>query len=155
MIEMLLAKGLDLVANAFLVKGKEFIEDKAGIKLTPQLTPQEIVELQKWQSNNQIELQKLLQEDNRIALQNTQSAREREATITVSDSAPLLNKIITPILAIVVVLGGGIMMYTSPEADVRTGASNLIMLVLGYYFGTSLSSHNKTELLKGQQNEIK
>lgn len=80
-------------------------------------------------------------------LSDVANAREREIAVSTSEHAPLLNKIITPVLALIVVVGGGVMLAFSPEPDVRTAASNLMMLCLGYYFGTSLGSQKKTDAL--------
>lgn len=75
------------------------------------------------------------------------SARNREVKIATSPDAPLLNKIITPILALTVTIGCGTMLYFSEQPDVRTAASNLMMLVLGYYFGTSVGSHKQADTI--------
>lgn len=80
-------------------------------------------------------------------LSDISSARDREVKIVTSEFAPLLNKIIVPVLALIVVIGGGVMLYFSPNADVRTAASNLVMLVLGYFFGTSLGSRKANDAL--------
>lgn len=80
-------------------------------------------------------------------LADVNSARNREVAITTSEFAPLLNKIIVPVLALIVVIGGGLMLYYSENADVRTAASNLVMLVLGYFFGTSLGSRKANDAL--------
>jgi hypothetical protein len=80
-------------------------------------------------------------------LSDVSNARAREIAIATSEFSPLLNKIIVPVLALIVVIGGGAMLYWSPNADVRTAASNLVMLVLGYFFGTSLGSKRANEVI--------
>lgn len=80
-------------------------------------------------------------------LADVSNARAREVAIATSEFAPLLNKIIVPVLALIVVIGGGAMLYWSENADVRTAASNLVMLVLGYFFGTSLGSKRANEVI--------
>lgn len=60
-----------------------------------------------------------------------------------SSNATWLSKNIPAILALVVVVGGGIMLTTTSQADVRTAVVGLMTLVLGFYFGTSSSSRNK------------
>ena len=81
-------------------------------------------------------------------LADVDSARNREIAVSTSDAAPILNKVIVPVLALLVVIGGGLILYFSPEGDVRTAASNLIMLVLGYYFGTSAGSRKNQDALQ-------
>jgi hypothetical protein len=80
-------------------------------------------------------------------LGDTANARQREIAIATSDSAPMLNKIITPVLALIVVVGGGFILAYNAQPDVRTAASNLMMLVLGYYFGTSVASKRKDDTI--------
>lgn len=62
----LVSQGLSLVANAALVKGKEFIEEKTGVKLTPDMPPEDILKLRQYQLINEVELQKLQLEDNKL-----------------------------------------------------------------------------------------
>ena len=81
-------------------------------------------------------------------LADTQSARQRESDIATSGSAPLLNKVISPILALIVVVGGGSLMVWSGNPDVRMAAASLITLVLGYYFGTSQGSTKANQLFR-------
>jgi hypothetical protein len=82
----------------------------------------------------------------KAALADVASARERESAIATSSAAPMLNKVITPILALVVTGGGGWMLYVSKDADTKMALVGLITLVLGYYFGTSVGS-TKTNLM--------
>lgn len=52
---------------------------------------------------------------------------------------------IREILALVIVLGGGFILYTKP--DLESAMTLLLGTVAGYYFGSSDSSKKKTELL--------
>ena len=45
LIQTLLTNGLGLVANAVMAKGKEFVEDKLGVKLAPDMTPEQIAQI--------------------------------------------------------------------------------------------------------------
>lgn len=66
-IAALIKSGLGLVANAALAKGKEYIEEKAGVKLTDQITEPEYLKLKQFELENERELRQLQTEDNRIA----------------------------------------------------------------------------------------
>jgi len=66
-IAALLKSGLSLVANAALVKGKEYIEEKAGVKLGNELTESDYLKLKQFELENETELRALQVEDNRIA----------------------------------------------------------------------------------------
>ena len=87
------------------------------------------------------------------------SARNRETQIATSDAAPLLNKVITPILALsitglsFVLFGVIIFMEVTPQAKdiliyVLGVLSALVTQVASYYFGSSMGSKDKTEELR-------
>ena len=87
-----------------------------------------------------------------------QSAREREMKIAYSEFAPMLNKIVTPILALgTVILAFGLFLViifveVNPQSKdiliyVLGTLSSAVTMVLGYYFGSSLSSKDKTKEL--------
>ena len=87
------------------------------------------------------------------------SARNREAQIATSDNAPLLNKIVTPILALGTVglsfaLFGVLIFTEITEASkdiliyVLGAVNSASTMVLAYYFGSSVGSKDKSEELK-------
>jgi len=87
------------------------------------------------------------------------SARDREAQIVTSEAAPLLNKIVTPILALGTVglsfaLFGVLIFTEITEASkdiliyVLGAVNSASTMVLAYYFGSSVGSKDKTEELK-------
>lgn len=84
------------------------------------------------------------------------SAREREATVATSDSAPYLNKIITPVLALGVLIATfglfGFVLFDKGSIDPTR--KDILIYVLGvlsaiatqivaYYFGSSKGSADK------------
>jgi hypothetical protein len=86
------------------------------------------------------------------------SARKREIDIATSDKAPLLNKIITPILALLVLGSTFIFWYIiifkdlEPHKEVLVSGiigslTTISMGVIGYYFGSSIGSKDKQTLL--------
>ena len=87
-----------------------------------------------------------------------QSARDREIQIATSEHAPMLNKIVTPVLALgtvglsFVLFGVMIFVDVKPEAKdiliyVLGGLTSAVTMVLGYYFGSSAGSKEKTKQL--------
>ena len=91
-------------------------------------------------------------------MQDKQSACEREMKIANSEFAPMLNKIVTPILALgTVILAFGLFLViifveVDPQSKdiliyVLGTLSSAVTMVLGYYFGSSLSSKDKTKEL--------
>ncbi len=84
-----------------------------------------------------------------------QSARDREIQIATSEAAPMLNKIVTPVLALgTVVLTFilfGIIIFVDVDGDSKDiliyilGAlTSSVTMILGYYFGSSAGSKEKS-----------
>ena len=163
----LLGQGLNLVANAVMAKGKDWVENKLGVELKPDMTSEDYSKLQIAQMQHEEELLKLKLEDNKLDLQelelrlkDTDSARNREVEIATSEKAPLINKIVTPVLALGVtaitfVLFGILMFDRSP---VEPSRKDILVYVLGaltaistqvisYYFGSSVGSKDKSAQL--------
>lgn len=89
------------------------------------------------------------------------SARNRESEIATSDAAPLLNKIVLPILAIGVMVLSFLLFYiVAFDSDVVTTKNkDVIIYILGvlsaidtqiiqYYFGSSSGSVQKTDFME-------
>ena len=167
-IQTLLSNGLGLVANAVMAKSKEWVEEKTGVKLAPDMPPEEVAKLQIAQMEHEEELLRLKLEENKLDLEelgmrlkDTDSARNREAAIATSKDAPLLNKIVTPVLALGVItltfiLFGFVMFDDSPVDSSRKDVLIYILGVLSaistqivsYYFGSSQGSKDKAEALE-------
>lgn len=166
-VTALLGKGLGLVANAVMAKGKDWVENKLGVELKPDMTSEDFAKLKIAEMQHEEELLKLKLEDNKLDLQeldmrlkDTDSARKRETEIATSEKAPLLNKIVTPVLALGVValtfvLFGFLMFDDSP---VEPSRKDILVYVLGaltaistqvisYYFGSSIGSKDKSAQL--------
>ena len=167
-IQPLLSNGLGLVANAVMAKGQEWVEDKMGVKLAPNMPPEQIAELKIKEMEHEEELMRLKLEENKLDLQeldmrlkDTGSARDREVQIATSDKAPLLNKLITPILALSILLItlGLFSIVMFQEAPVDSSRKDVLIYILGvlsaistqivsYYFGSSQGSKDKSEALE-------
>lgn len=164
----LLGNGLSLVANAVMAKGKEYVEKKLGVELKPDMTPDEIIRLKTAEMEHEEELLRLRVEENKLdlaeleaRLKDVDSARDREVAIATSDKAPLINKVITPVLALSIllltfILFGVVMFDNSPVDSTR---KDILIYVLGvlsaistqivsYYFGSSQGSKDKADQLK-------
>ena len=168
LLQPLLSNGLNLVANAVAAKGKDYVEKKLGVELKPDMSPEDIIRLKTAEMEHEEELMRLRIEDDKLdlaelelRLKDTNSARDREVQISTSDKAPLLNKIVTPVLALGVigltfVLFGAVMFDTSV---VEPSRKDILIYILGvlsaistqivsYYFGSSQGSKEKSEQLK-------
>jgi len=165
----LLGSGLNLVANAVLAKGKDFVEKKLGVELKPDMSSEDLAKIQIAQMEHEEELMRLRIEDDKLdlaelelRLKDTDSARDREVQISTSDKAPLLNKIVTPVLALSILLLTfalfGVVMFN--DTPVEASRKDILIYILGvlsaiasqivsYYFGSSAGSKEKTDALKG------
>ena len=167
-IQTLLSNGLGLVANALVAKGKDWVEQKTGVKLQPDMPPEEMAKLQMAQMEHEEELMRLKIEENKLGLQELDmrikdvgSARDREVEIATSKDAPLLNKIVTPLLALGILFLTftlfGFVMFDDSHVD--SSRKDVLIYILGvlsaistqivsYYFGSSQGSKDKSDQLK-------
>jgi len=87
------------------------------------------------------------------------SARNRETAIATSDKAPMLNKVVTPVLALGVVGLSFILFAILIFVEVKSEAKDILIYILGvlsaavtqilsYYFGSSQGSKDKSEEAK-------
>ena len=164
----LLQNGLGLVANAVVAKGKQYVEQKLGVELKPDMSSEDLAKIQIAQMEHEEELMRLRLEEDKLdlaelemRLKDVDSARDREVSIATSKDAPLLNKIVTPVLALGVVgltfILFAIVMFDDTPVD--ASRKDILIYVLGvlsaiatqivsYYFGSSQGSKDKSDQLK-------
>ena len=167
-IQSLLSNGLGLVANAVMAKGQQFVENKLGVKLAPNMSPEQVAELKIKEMEHEEELMRLRLEEGKLGLEelgirikDVSSARDREVQIATNKDAPLLNKIVTPLLALSLLLITfvlfGVVMFQSDPVD--SSRKDILIYILGvlsaistqivsYYFGSSQGSKDKSEALE-------
>lgn len=192
----LLSAGLRLVANAALVKGKEFIKEKTGVDLVEdksRLSEEDTLKLRQFELEHEEELLKLQLEDNKLSLEETkayladvQNARTQHSAVLMSDNAPWYAKAIQPVLAALIVVSTIVLFacfvsWSGSDAHapllgqdgkpILDGAGKPILTpllnqtqkdiiiyilgvlsaavtqVLGYYFGSSSGSKDKTDAM--------
>ncbi len=110
-LAMLLSNGLRLVANAALVKGKEFIKEKTGIDVEQaSLSEADVLKLRQFQAEHEEELLRLQLEDNKLSLEETkaylgdvQDARKNMTALLTDVNTPWFVKSVQPALAIFIV----------------------------------------------------
>lgn len=86
----LLAQGLSLVGNAVMAKGKEWVEEKTGVKLQPNMPPEELAKLRQFELEHEEELQRIQLENNKLDLQYLQAEVEDKGSARSRDSAFLI-----------------------------------------------------------------
>jgi hypothetical protein len=155
LLTKLAESGLNLIGNAVLNKGKDFVEEKLGVNLDDALKTEEgQLKLLQLQNDREEDLLSYALENRKVDLEfykidaeDRNSARQREVAVAQTDSSWLAKNIV-PILALIVTVGGGAGMIYSPQDDVRLGLASIIALVLGYYFGTSKGSDRQATAIQ-------
>lgn len=172
LLASLISAGLPLIAGAFASKGKELVQEKLGINLDDALGTEagrlqlKQLELQheEWLVNAAITKREQDIKEGSMYLADTASARDREVKIATSAEAPLINKIITPLLASSVLvltfaLFAAVMFGT---AAIDASREKIIIYILGvlsaistqivgYYFGSSKGSAMKDDTINMMQ----
>lgn len=153
----LASKGLDLIGSAILAKGKDVVEKELGVDIDDALMTEEGTEnLKVKQMEHEEKLLELALEDRKldatyyqIDAQDRDSARKREiAVIENAEHAGWLNVNLVPIIALIVVIAGLTVLYFHQDTDVKFAVSNLITMVLSYYFGNSSSGWKKDSTIQ-------
>jgi hypothetical protein len=166
LLQPLLASGLNLVGNAVLAKGKEWVEEKTGVDLNKaSLDKDDLNKLQQFELEHEEELLKLKVEDNKISaelekeyLKDVQNARSMQMAALNQDD--LFSKRFIYYLAIFWSIGGAlyiaaITFFVIPEANTRFADTilgfllgTIIAQILSFFYGSSSSSQRKDGLLK-------
>jgi len=162
----LLAKGLHLIGNAALVKGKKWVKEKTGVDLDEgSLTSEDYVKLKQYEMEHEEELIKLQQEDDKLELEETkvfledmQSARQMQ--MSALGQSDMFSKRFVYYLAMfwslaTVAYIGFITFSSIPEENVRFADTilgfllgTIVAQILNYFYGSSRSSHSKDETFK-------
>lgn len=147
----LASKGLDLIGSAILAKGKDVVERELGVSIEDELaTPEGTLQLKNLQIAHEEKLLELSLEDKKLdqnyfklEVDDADSARKREVAIATNDNAGWLNQNLVPILALIVILGGGAILLLTKETDLRIATVGMMTMVLGYYFGKTSTEWRK------------
>jgi len=160
----LLGKGLDLIANAAMAKGKHWVKEKTGVDLdADNLSSADYVALQKYQMEHEAELLRIKQDDDKLSasiqemyLADTKSARTMQ--IVALNQEDLFAKRFIYFFAIfwsvaAVAFIFAITFMSIPETSVRFADTilgfvlgTIIAQIIAYFFGSSLGSKSKDEM---------
>lgn len=159
----LIKAGLPILAGAIASAGKEVVQEKLGINVEELLgTDEGKLRLKQLELDKEEMLQDfiLAQREQDIRsdaayLADVADARHMNWKINTSEYASWLSKNIVPILALIVVIGGGVGIVFSPEPDVRLGLTSVVTLVLGFYFGTTKNSSLKDSTINSLTGSVK
>ena len=106
-IQTLLSNGLGLVANAVMAKGQSFVEEKLGVKLAPNMSPEQVAQLKIAEMEHEEELMRLRLEENKLDIEafkaEAAAVTDRWKADMASDS--WLSKNIRPMTLIAILAG--------------------------------------------------
>lgn len=154
-LTQLAGAGMQKVVDAVLDKGTAAVEEKLGITLTPdageKLSDEKLASLKEAAMKHE---EFMVEQE----VKDRSSARQREVDIASNENVPLINKVITPYLAIFVMAASFILFSILIFVDVRPEAKDILIYILGvlsaavtqilsYYFGSSQGSKDKSDLL--------
>lgn len=160
----LVSQGLSLLGNAALVKGKEWVEQKTGVKLDQPLSQEDVVKLKQFELEHEEELQRLRLEEKRLDLDelkvhaaNTQGARQMNQESMKSDD-PVVRRFIYfyaifwSVASAVYI--GFITFGEIPKENVRFADTilgfllgTIVATIINFFYGSSKGSQDKTAAL--------
>ena len=145
----LLSHGLSLIGNAVLAKGKDWVEEKTGVKLDQPLSAEDTLKLKQYEMDHEEELLRLRIEEKKLGLDELQAfanAIQNEDN-NISDrwkadmsSDSWLSKNIRPMSLIAIFVGYFLFsMMSAFGLDANESYVSLLgqwgMLIMGAYFG--------------------
>ena len=103
----LLANGLNLVANAVMAKGKDYVEKKLGVELKPDMSPEDLARVQIAQMEHEEELLRIRMEEKKLDIEAFKAEAEAVSQRWVADmsSDSWLSKNIRPMTLIALLCG--------------------------------------------------
>lgn len=160
----LLSQGLSLIGNAVLAKGKDWVEEKTGVKLDQPLSAEDTLKLRQFEMDHQEELLKLRVEEKKLGLEelqaymaDTASARDMQKAAIQSDD-PFVRRFIYyyaifwSVAAAVYI--GFITFGHIPDTNVRFADTilgfilgTLVATIVQFFYGSSKGSQDKTAAL--------
>jgi hypothetical protein len=141
-VAALLQNGLSLLGNAVLAKGQDWVEKKTGVKLSTEMTPEQVAALKQAEMQHEEELLRLRLEENKL---DTELFKAEAAAVTDRWNADMasdswLSKNIRP-MTLIALLTGYFMFalmsafgYNATESYV-TLLGNWGQIVMLAYFG--------------------
>lgn len=161
----LLSQGLSLIGNAVLAKGKDWVEEKTGVKLDQPLSAEDTLKLRQFEMDHQEELLKLRVEEKKLGLEelqaymaDTASARDMQKAAIQSDD-PFVRRFIYYYAIFWSVAAAAYIGFITfghiPETNVRFADTilgfilgTLVATIVQFFYGSSKGSQDKTEAMK-------
>ncbi len=144
---MLFKLGAPLLANAAVAKGKEWIEEKTGVKLDEgaEVSPDDAAKLRQYELENEPELARLRVEDNRIHLEDVQNARARDVEFIKRGRQNVRGDVLAYVAVIGFLATGWAVFFATGLEPVQERLlsyvfgvfSTIVVMVYSFEFGTS------------------
>lgn len=143
--------GLETVAEVVKQKGKDFVEEKLGVELKPEMSEEEISKIRQEAMKHE---EFLIQQDN----SNTASARDMNSRIQETDKASWLAKNTAFVLDFCIVLSAIILTFMAFFVGIPFENKEIIYTLIGslwtytgvvvnFHRGTTAGSARKTDIL--------
>ena len=163
LIAPLLAQGLSLIGNAVMAKGQEWVEQKTGVKIKPNMSDEDLLTLRRYEMQHEEELMRLRIEDNKLDLETFReevkdrgSARERDVEFI---KRGMVNTRANLMFFLAVVMVGILVWIVWKDQSINEYVKGIFTLVLGRFlgyldniysfeFGTTRGSKEKDETIK-------
>ena len=160
----LLQQGLGLIGNAVMAKGKEWVEDKVGVKLDQPLSAEDVTKLKQFEMEHQEELLRLRIEEKKLGVEelqaymaDTKDARNMQVQAMKSDD-PFVRRFIYLFAIFWSVASAAYIAFITfgeiPERNVRFADTilgfvlgTLIATIVQFFYGSSKGSQEKTQAL--------
>ncbi len=159
----LMAQGLSLIGNAVMAKGKDWVEEKTGVKIEPNMSDKDLLTLKQYEMDHEEELLRLRIEDNKLDLEafreevkDRDSARERDVEFI---KRGMTNNRANFMFFLAVVMVGVLVWIVWKDQNINEYVKGIFTLVLGRFlgyldniysfeFGTTRGSKEKDETIK-------
>ena len=163
LIAPLLAQGLSLIGNAVMAKGKDWVEEKTGVKIEPNMSDKDLLTLKQYEMDHEEELLRLRIEDNKLDLETFReevkdrgSARDRDIEFI---KRGMVNTRANVMFFLAVVMVGILVWIVWKDQSINEYVKGIFTLVLGRFlgyldniysfeFGTTRGSKEKDETIK-------
>ena len=139
LIQELMSKGLTALAGAVANKGKEFVEDKLGVKLEEQITPEKALELKQIELDREEDLRAWALENRKLDIEEFKeevkdkgSARDRDSLFIRMGRHNYRGDIMF-ILAVLMIAGLVWLVWKDPS--INEYMKGIFTLVLGRFLG--------------------
>ena len=160
----LLSQGLSLIGNAVLAKGKDWVEEKVGVKLDQPLSAEDATKLKQFEMEHQEELMRLRLEDKRLGIDelqaymaDTANARKMQEKAMESDD-PFVRRFIYYYAIFWSALSAAYIGFITfghiPDTNVRFADTilgfilgTLVATIVQFFYGSSKGSQDKTAAL--------